>query len=70
MEGHRQYLAALSLLNEGAIIEQMSGAPITYRLKHAGQSVPLTGGVFQQLIAHRHIRQSCRLSGRVVFVPV
>jgi len=70
MEGHRQYLAALSLLAEGAIVEQASAAPITYRLKHAGQSVQLPGGVFQQLIAHQRIRQSCRLSGRLVFVAV
>ena len=70
MEGHRQYIATLSLLAEGAVIEQICEAPLTYRIKHASESAPLPGAVVQQLLVHRRIRQSCRVSGRVVFVSV
>lgn len=68
MEGVRQYRAVLSLLAAGAVVEQVSEAPIAYRLKVGGQSTPLAGGVVQQLIAHRRIRQSCKVSGNLVYV--
>jgi hypothetical protein len=68
MDGSRQYTTALALLAAGAVIEQVSEAPITYRLKVGGQSVPLPGGVVQQLITHKRIRQSCRVSGKLLYV--
>ena len=47
MEGARQYDAVLLLLAEGAVVEQVSEAPIAYRLKVGGQSKLLPGGVVQ-----------------------
>lgn len=70
MEGTRQYRAVLLRLAEVAVVEQVSEAPIAYRLKVGGQSMLLPGGVVQQLIAHKRIRQSCRVNGRVIFVAV
>lgn len=47
MEGARQYDAVLLLLAEGAVVEQVSEAPIAYRFKVGGQSKLLPGGVVQ-----------------------
>lgn len=65
---YSQFDAATALLAAGATVEQISESPQIYRLNFNGSSVPLPGGVFQQLLAHRRIRQSCRVSGRVRFV--
>lgn len=68
MEENRQYLTVLSLLAEGAVIEQTSEAPLAYRVKHGGKSAPLPGGVVQQLMANNRIRPSCKVNGRLLYV--
>ena len=65
---HQQYQAALQLLAAGAVIKQSSATPLTYRLSFDKTSVPLPGGVVQQLLAHEQIRVACKVSGEVVYV--
>ena len=68
MEGHRQYLAAIVLLAQGGVIEQLSEAPIRYRLRVGQESVPLNGGIVRQLLVNRRIRETCRVNGRLLYV--
>ncbi|SBP87795.1 hypothetical protein [Thiomonas arsenitoxydans] len=65
-----QYEAARELLAAGAFIEQVSDAPLAYRIRLGSDSAPLPAGLFQQLLAHKQIRQSCRVSGRMRYVIV
>lgn len=65
-----QYEAARELLAAGAFIEQVSDAPLAYRIRIGRDSAPLPAGLFQQLLAHKQIRQSCRVSGRMRYVIV
>lgn len=59
-----QYEAARQLLAAGAFIEQVSDAP----LRFGSDSAPLPAGLFQQLLAHKLICQSCRVSGKTRYV--
>ena len=65
---HQQYQAALQLLAAGAVIKQVSAAPLTYQLSLGSNSVPIPGGVVQQLLAHGQIRAACKVGGEVVYV--
>ena len=65
---HSQYEAARQLLAAGAFIEQMSDAPLTYRIRLGSGSTPFPGWLVQQFLAHQVIRPSCRVSGRMRFV--
>lgn len=58
----------LQLLANGAYIEQVSEAPLTFRIAYERSSAPLPGGLMQQLLASRAIKQSCRVSGRLRYV--
>ena len=60
-----QYEAARQLLAAGAFIEQVSDAPLAYRIRLGGDSAPLPAGLFQQLLAHKVVRASCMVSGRM-----
>ena len=63
-----QYEAARELLAVGAFIGQVSDAPLSYRIHFGSSSAPLPAGIFQQLVAQRLIRQSCRVNGRMRYV--
>ena len=63
-----QYEAARELLAAGAFIEQVTDAPLAYRIRLGRDSAPLPAGVFQQLVAHKVVRASCRVSGRMRYV--
>ena len=63
------YEAALALLAAGAVIEQISEAPLAYRLQVGREAVPIPGSLIQLLLAHRRIRATCRVSGRLRYVP-
>jgi hypothetical protein len=65
-----QYEVARELLAAGAFIEQVSDAPLAYRIRLGRDSAPLPAGVFQQLVAHKVVRASCRVSGRMRYVGV
>ena len=65
-----QYEAARQLLDAGAFIEQVSDAPLSYRIRVGNESAPLPPGTFQQLLAQKLIRQSCRVSGRMRYVAI
>jgi len=58
----------LQLLADGAYIEQVSEAPLTFRISHDRSSAPLPGGLMQQLLASGAIKASCRVSGRLRYV--
>jgi hypothetical protein len=62
------YELVLELLASGACIEQVSEAPRAYRLCIERESMPIQGGLMQQLLAHRRIVEVCRVSGRLRFV--
>ena len=68
MQAHL-YSAALVLLSSGAVIEQTAAAPMTYHIAYQGRAVPIPGGVVQQLLASRRIREVCKVSGRRQFLP-
>lgn len=63
-----QFNAVIQLLASGAYIEQVSEAPLAYRIHLGSDSAPLPGGLVQQLLASRVIKQSCRVSGRMRYV--
>ena len=63
-----QFEIVRQLWAAGAFIEQVSDAPLVYRIRVGNVAAPLPGGLVQQLLAHRAIRQSCRVSGRMRFV--
>lgn len=65
---NRQFEAVLELLAAGAVIEQVSDAPLLYKLKVGYETVPIPGGLVQQLLANRCIRATCRVSGRLRYV--
>lgn len=67
-QAHRRFEAVLELLSAGAVIEQVSDAPLTYTLKVGREAVPIDGGLVQQLLAARRIRAACRVSGRLRYV--
>ena len=48
-QAHRRFEAVLELLSAGAVIEQVSDAPLTYTLKVGREAVPIDGGLVQQL---------------------
>lgn len=58
----------LELLAAGAYIEQVSEAPQAFNIRIGSNAARLPGGLVQQLFAHRRIRQSCRVSGRMRYV--
>ena len=60
--------AVLELLAAGAYIEQVSEAPLAFNIRMGSDAARLPGGLVQQLLVHRRIRQSCRVSGRVRYV--
>lgn len=60
-----QFTAVVQLLANGAFIEQVSGAPLSYRTYYERDSAPIAGGLVQQLMKSRAIKQSCRVSGRM-----
>ena len=62
------YQAAVQLLAAGAAIEELSSAPIVYRLVFERQSAPIPGWVVQQLQAQRAVREVCRVNGRRRFL--
>lgn len=66
--GTNQFNTVLRLLAEGAYIEQVSEAPVSYRIFHERESAAIPGGLVQQLLTARAIKQSCRVSGRMRFV--
>lgn len=63
-----QFNAVLQLLASGAYIEQVSEAPLAFRICHSRETAPLPGGLVQQLLASRAIKPSCRVSGRMRYV--
>jgi hypothetical protein len=63
-----QFTAVLQLLARGAYIEQVCEAPLSYRIHHERDFAPLPGGLVQQLLTSRAIKQSCRVSGRMRYV--
>ncbi len=65
---HDLLQAAITLLRQGAFIQESSSEPITYRLHVAGDSAPIAGHLVQQLIAHRLVRPTCRISGCMRYV--
>ncbi|MDE2254768.1 MAG: hypothetical protein KGL42_10995 [Betaproteobacteria bacterium] len=62
------YAAALQLLQAGAIIDEVTAAPATYRIALGRDRVPIPGHVVQQLVAHRKIHAVCQVSGKRRFV--
>ena len=68
MQFTSHYEAAIALLAAGAVIEQTSEAPLVYRLQVGRETVPIPGSVVQQLLAHRRIQATCRVSGRMRYV--
>lgn len=69
-ETHQLFQAAASLLRQGAFIQEASSEPITYRLHYAGDSAPIAGHLVQQLLAHRLVRPTCRVSGKMRYLAV
>ena len=68
MHNHSQFSAVIQLLANGGYIEQVSDAPLSYRIHHERDSAPLPGGLVQQLLTSRTIKQSCRVSGRMRYI--
>lgn len=68
MYNHSQFSAVIQLLANGAYIEQVSEAPLSYRIRLGSESAPLPGGLVQQLLTSRTIKQSCRVSGKMRYV--
>ena len=64
----QQCEAVLVLLEQGAVLEQTSEAPVVYTLRYADKAVQVPGGVMQQLLAQGRLRPVCRVSGRVRYL--
>lgn len=62
------YAAALQLLQAGAVIDEVTAAPSTYRIALGRDSAPIPGHVVQQLVTHRKIHAVCQVSGKRRFV--
>jgi hypothetical protein len=60
MHKNSQFNAVVQLLASGAYIEQVSEAPLSCHLYHVRDSAPFAGGLAQQLLKSRAIKQSCR----------
>ena len=63
-----QFKAIAHLLANGAYIEQVSDAPLSYRIRFGNESAPLQGGLVQQLLTSRVIKRSCKVNGRMRYV--
>lgn len=58
----------LALLSAGVVLEQTSAEPQRFALSYRHQSVPVSGGVIQQLQVRRSIRPASTVSGHRRFV--
>ena len=59
------FSTTLLLLANGAYIEQSAAIPLTYRIVHQGDSVPLPGGIVQRLqISHKVRESNARVNGK------
>ena len=63
-----QFTTVLRLLADGAYIEQVSEVPVSYRIFHERESAAIPGGLVQQLLTARAIKESCKVSGRMRYV--
>ncbi|MGC9237475.1 MAG: hypothetical protein ACP5GF_11335 [Thiomonas sp.] len=68
MHSTKLFTAAVQLLQAGAVIDEVTEAPCTYRICYAGDSAPLPGFVFAQLRTHGKVRLACKISGRPRYV--
>jgi hypothetical protein len=67
MREDQMCVAILSLLNEGAVLEEFSGEGRRFVLRQGGERVAVPGGVARKLVEEQRVKASCRLGRRVLW---